>query len=67
MKKENKIHINEVENIAKVDISGGGYEGEDIVPITERCSKCGKLSPKTYSLDTKTGKKVSYEGTSIPF
>jgi len=60
MKKENKIHINEVENTAniklmsgccdaEVDISGGGYEGEDIVPITERCSKCGKLSPKTYS------------------
>ena len=28
---------------AKVIVSGGGYDGEDIVPISETCSKCGKL------------------------
>ena len=27
---------------AEVDYSGGGYDGEDIVPITEWCKKCGE-------------------------
>jgi len=28
---------------AKVIVSGGGYDGEDIVPVIDRCSKCGEL------------------------
>jgi hypothetical protein len=28
---------------AEVDYSGGGYDGEDIVPIVMYCKKCGKV------------------------
>ena len=28
---------------AKVIVSGGGYDGEDIVPISDTCSKCGEV------------------------
>ena len=73
-----KIHISNVENTANIKImseccdaevyiSGGGYDGEDIVPISECCSKCGKSFPKTYNLDSKSGKRVSYIGVEIPF
>ena len=39
---------------AEVDFSGGGYDGEDIVPIVEYCKKCGgrcevkRIVPKGY-------------------
>ncbi len=30
---------------AGVDYDGGGYDGEDIVPVVASCSKCGKMNP----------------------
>jgi hypothetical protein len=33
---------------AEVIISGGGYDGEDIVPISETCSKCGEKCKVKY-------------------
>ena len=32
--------------VAEVGVSGGGYDGEDIVPISEWCTKCGQANPK---------------------
>ncbi len=31
---------------AEVDYQGGGWDGEDIVPVTYICTGCGKVSPK---------------------
>jgi len=32
---------------AEIDYTGGGYNGEDIVPLSAPfCSKCGKTNPK---------------------
>jgi hypothetical protein len=28
---------------AEVIVSGGGYDGEDICPIIDTCSKCGEV------------------------
>ena len=33
---------------AKVDYSGGGYDGEDIVPVVSRCQKCGNQNPSVF-------------------
>ena len=30
---------------AEVYYNGGGYDGEDIVPLVVSCSKCGKINP----------------------
>ena len=77
MEKE-KIHINKVKNTADIktmttccnvelNISGGGYDGEEIVSILERCPKCGESNPKTYNLDSGSGKRISYQGVKVPF
>ena len=28
-----------------VEYSGGGYDGEDIMPVESHCKKCGKENP----------------------
>lgn len=30
---------------AEVNYEGGGYDGEDIVPIVINCTGCGKINP----------------------
>lgn len=30
---------------AEIEYTGGGYDGEDIVPAVSRCTKCGKENP----------------------
>lgn len=30
---------------AEVDYSGGGYDGEDIVPVLVQCTNCRKIDP----------------------
>ena len=30
---------------SEVDYSGGGYDGEDIVPVVVSCKRCGKTNP----------------------
>ena len=30
---------------ARINYNGGGYDGEDVVPVVFTCSKCGKQSP----------------------
>ena len=76
-----KIHIKDVENTAtiqvmskccnaKVEFSGGGYDGEDIVPVLTRCSSCSKdpdFNGGTYNIDTATNKIIDYDGVEVPF
>ena len=31
---------------AEIEYGGGGYDGEDIVPVTSYCKKCGENNPK---------------------
>lgn len=31
---------------AEIEYNGGGWDGEEIVPITIRCKECRKINPK---------------------
>jgi hypothetical protein len=47
MLKDNKKYFGKTKCCkAEVKYVGGGYDGEDIVPITSYCRKCGKASPQ---------------------
>jgi len=47
MKKENKLVSKCCK--AEVDYVGGGYDGEDIVSVTEMCKKCLEPCERIYA------------------
>ena len=47
MKKKRKINWGKSRCCkAEIEYSGGGYDGEDIVPVEMYCTKCGKSKPQ---------------------
>lgn len=48
---------------AEIEYGGGGYDGEDIMPVTESCGKCGQLlavngNKSSYIRSTHTGRRL---------